>query len=87
MAELANNDEHLNQYNMDACRKYQAYYDEHLCRHVGFATPQPTADEEINHYRARCMNAFKRAFLPPVHDLYKIGYHALVRDDQIRPTR
>jgi hypothetical protein len=64
--------------NLDACRKYQAYYDETLCRHVGIHAPQPTAGEDINHFRARSLNLFKRTFLPPVHDLY-IGYHALSR--------
>jgi hypothetical protein len=70
----------INKMNMDACRKYQAHYDEHLSRHVGFQTPQPSVGEHVNHYRARCMNAFARAFLPPIHDLYKIGYHKLMRD-------
>jgi hypothetical protein len=64
--------------NLDACRKFQAYYDENLCRHVGIHAPQPTAGEDVNHFRARSLNLFKRTFLPPVHDLH-VGYHALAK--------
>jgi hypothetical protein len=68
--------------NLDACRKFQAYYDETLCRHVGIHAPQPTAGEDVNHFRARSLNLFKRTFLPPVHDLY-IGYHALAKQSTV----
>jgi hypothetical protein len=66
--------------NLDACRRFQAYYDDSLCRHVGIRAPQPTAGEDINHFRARSLNLFKRIFLPPVHE-YHVGYHQLARAD------
>ena len=66
--------------NLDACRKFQSYYDETLCRHVGIHAPQPTAGEDVNHFRARSLNLFKRMFLPPVNE-YHVGYHALARAD------
>jgi hypothetical protein len=66
--------------NLDACRRFQAYYDDSLCRHVGIHAPQPSAGEDIQHYRARSLNLFKRTFLPPVHE-YHVGYHALSRAD------
>jgi hypothetical protein len=68
--------------NLDACRRFQAFYDETLCRHVGIHAPQPIAGEDINHFRARSLNLFKRTFLPPVHDLY-IGYHALAKQSTV----
>jgi hypothetical protein len=64
--------------NLDACRRFQAHYDEQLCRHVGIHAPQPVAGEDVNHFRARSLNLFKRTFLPPVHNCY-VGYHALSR--------
>jgi hypothetical protein len=66
--------------NLDACKQYRAYYDEVLCRHVGIQPPEPRAGEDVNHFRARSLNLFKRTFLPPVHD-YHVGYHALSRAD------
>jgi hypothetical protein len=68
--------------NLDACRRFQAHYDEILCRHVGMHAPQPVAGEDVNHFRARSLNLFKRTFLPPVHDLH-IGYHALARQSMV----
>jgi hypothetical protein len=66
--------------NLDACRRFQAHYDEALCRHVGIHAPQPVAGEDVNHFRARSLNLFKRTFLPPVHQHY-VGYHELSRAD------
>jgi hypothetical protein len=67
----------IDKMNMDACRKYQAHYDEHLSRHVGFQTPQPSVGENVNHYRARCMKMIakrdpfghetERVFIGPEH--------------------
>jgi hypothetical protein len=72
----------VEQDNLDACRKFQSFYDETLCRHVGIHAPAPTAGEDVNHFRARSLNLFKRTFLPPVHD-YHVGYHALSRADTV----
>jgi hypothetical protein len=66
--------------NLAACRKFQSFYDETLCRRVGITAPQPQPGEDIQHYRARALNLFKRTFLPQVHDYY-VGYHALSRAD------
>jgi hypothetical protein len=68
----------INKANMDACRKFQAYYDEALCRHVGFKTPEPTVGQDVNDYRADCNNIFRKTFLPQTHALGKIKYHQLV---------
>jgi hypothetical protein len=66
--------------NLDACRRFQEFYDQNLCRHVGIRAPEPSAGEDINHFRARSLNLFKRTFLPPAHDYY-VGYHALSKAD------
>jgi hypothetical protein len=73
----------LNKANLDACRKYQAYYDEALCRHVGCQTPQPVAGQDVNKYRADCNNIFRKTFLPQTHSLGKIRYHHLVDHNQM----
>jgi len=73
----------LDKANTDACRQYQAYYDSALCQHVGFKTPEPTAGQDVNDYRADCMNIFRRAFLPRSHELGRIRYHNLVDSNQM----
>jgi len=74
--------ETLEKANADACREYQAYYDEALCRRVGIQAPQPKAGQDVNDYRCETCRTFKRTFLPQVHPLYQVQYRSL-RDDNV----
>jgi hypothetical protein len=67
------------QQHFDACRQYQAYYDEYL-REVGGRAPPPTLGQTVNDYRRETCRRFKRTFLPPIHDLYRVNYRGLRSD-------
>lgn len=69
--------------NHDACLKYQAFYDENLCRHVGTKAPAPVEGQDVHEYRADCCRTFKRSYLTPDQDLYKVNYRRLVADGQL----
>jgi hypothetical protein len=71
---VATEQEHFN-----ACRQFQAYYDETL-RKVGARAPQPTLGQSCNDYRRETLRQLKRTFLPPAHDLYQVQYRALRSD-------
>jgi hypothetical protein len=71
--------ETLEKANADACREYQAYYDEYT-RRVGMRAPEPKAGQDVNDYRCETLRTLKRVALPQNHELYKINYRGL-RDD------
>jgi hypothetical protein len=67
------------QQHFNACRQYQAYYD-NAFRDVGGHVPQLTFGQTVNNYRRECLRAFKRTFLPQNHELYQIQYRGLSPD-------
>jgi len=69
--------------NRDACLKYQAFYDENLCQHVGTRAPAPVEGQDVNEYRADCCRTFKRTYLTPDQDLYKVDYRRLVSEGHL----
>ena len=64
----------------DACRQYQAMYDNLLCQPLGVAPPTPKVGQDVMEYRAEACRAFKRTYLPPAHESYKVNYRGLVDD-------
>src|SRR5215471_4400216 len=71
--------ETLEKANADACREYQAYYDEYT-RRVGMRAPEPKVGQDVNDYRCETLRTLKRTALPQNHELYKVQYRSL-RDD------
>jgi hypothetical protein len=69
----------LQQEHLATSRKFQAYYDEGL-RDVGARIPEPVIGQTVNDYRRETLRQFKRTFLPPAHDLYKVNYRGLQSD-------
>ena len=63
--------------NLDACREFQAYYDEALCRRIGTQAPAPKPGQDVMEYRVECCRTFKRTHLPQIHPLYKINWRGL----------
>ena len=68
--------------NLNACRQYQAFYDDAL-RKIGAKAPQPIPGMDVNQYRAETCRTLKRAFLPQVHPMYRIDYRRLVANDDL----
>jgi hypothetical protein len=68
--------------NLNACRQYQAYYDNAL-RKIGARAPQPIPGQDVNEYRAEVCRKLKRTYLPPIHDMYQVDYRALVANDAL----
>jgi hypothetical protein len=70
----------LERENLEACREWQAYYDEALCRKVGTQAPPPKPGQDVMDYRVECCRTFKRAHLPQNHRLYKMNWRGLAED-------
>jgi hypothetical protein len=70
----------LERENLDACREFQDYYDEALCRRVGTQAPPPKPGQDVMDYRTECCRTFKRAHLPQNHSLYKMNWRGLADD-------
>jgi hypothetical protein len=64
----------------DACRQFQAMYDTVLCQPLGVAPPTPKVGQDVMEYRTEACRAFKRTYLPPAHESYKVNYRGLVDD-------
>jgi hypothetical protein len=72
--------------NLNACRQFQAFYDQAL-RKIGARAPQPIPGQGVNNYRAETLRKLKRTYLPPNHDLYKVDYRALVANDALETLK
>jgi hypothetical protein len=64
------------QEHFDAARRFQEYYDGKL-RDIGMRAPTPVLGQNVTDYRRETDRQIKRAFLPPIHPLYKVQYRAL----------
>lgn len=67
------------QEHFDACRHFQAYYDDAL-RKVGARAPQPTLGVRVDDYRRETLRNLKRTFLPQNHSLYGVNCRGLPSD-------
>ena len=63
----------------ETCRQWQAHY-QHELENFGGNVPPPVYGESPGDYRRRSCVTFKRAFLQPAHERYKIQYKGLPSD-------
>lgn len=61
-----------------ACRRFQEYYEDTLCRRVGIKAPEPVAGQSVMDYRVETCRLFKRMFLPQNHESYQVNYRGLI---------